>query len=376
MEADKFGTSIVGLAGIKGVFKGTFEESEGAINKFRKTINDAASGDSGARKNLLAAGLDPEKLINADLPGQLRQLTEAVSGASSAGEKFNIVTNAAGKTGAELIPVLSQGTQKFDEVTQRFQRNAAGMVAVQGDIAGTWDGVTKGFKQFASVVAGVSLNAITGGETFRKGEEAMRRHTEETTKAAAAQAEYNKLQMGNRIQQVTDKILQQARAYHMTADEMELLRLRQEKQPPQVIEAAEAAMRTRQEMQKLKESDTFAAEIKESFKGPEQVFEDFVDRLGGTLGRLNGLTKGQALTAARNEAEKLFGLGGQEQLNPNLSPTLAKVGSAEANRLLQQIAKDTEGKQHDKKMEDLMRRAVDILDKRLKADFERFEGGN
>lgn len=95
----------------------SLEAISGGVTKFSKLVAEAAEGSKEAKKKIEAFGLDPQKAID-DLDGSLAKVFERIAKVENPIVATKMATDAFGKSGADLIPVIKS-----------FDGDMAGLIA-------------------------------------------------------------------------------------------------------------------------------------------------------------------------------------------------------------------------------------------------------
>ncbi len=91
----------------------SLEAISGSVTKFSKLIGSATEGSKSAAASLTRLGLDPKEAIN-DLDGSLEAVFKRIYDAKNPIVATKLATEAFGKSGADLIPVIKQMDGDFD----------------------------------------------------------------------------------------------------------------------------------------------------------------------------------------------------------------------------------------------------------------------
>ncbi len=112
------------------------EAISGSVTKFSKLIGSAAEGSKEAKESLIRLGLDPKKAIN-DLDGSLEKVFKQIFDAKNPIVATKLATEAFGKSGADLIPVIKQMNGDFAAFKEEAKR--LGIVLTDSDAAAADD---------------------------------------------------------------------------------------------------------------------------------------------------------------------------------------------------------------------------------------------
>lgn len=92
-----------------------------SFQKYLKNINEAANGNKEAAKTFAAVGIDAEK-ANKDTTDALEQLFVAISKIPPGAQQVNAAMKLAGKSGADLIPVINQAGGSFVKFREEAEK--------------------------------------------------------------------------------------------------------------------------------------------------------------------------------------------------------------------------------------------------------------
>lgn len=108
-----------------------FGEVSGAISKFSKLVAEAARGSEEAKGKLKALGVDPQAAVK-DLDGALTKVFATINDAKSGVEQMTAAQDAFGKSGANLIPLITSMDGDFAALKKRA--NELGIVLSEEDV--------------------------------------------------------------------------------------------------------------------------------------------------------------------------------------------------------------------------------------------------
>jgi hypothetical protein len=136
----------------------SLEAVSGSISRFSKLIGSSAEGSDKATASLVRLGLDPKKAIG-DLDGSLEKVFKTIYDAQNPIVATKLATEAFGKSGADLIPVI----KTMDGDFAAFQKRAEelGVVLSDADV--------KAADEFGDTLDTLKAQAASVGLQFAKG---------------------------------------------------------------------------------------------------------------------------------------------------------------------------------------------------------------
>jgi hypothetical protein len=114
---------------------GSIELMAQGIDKFAKTVGEAAKGSDEAKEKLRRLGIDPKEAIN-NLEGALAQVFKRINDAPPGITRTNLAIDAFGKTGDKLIPTIRSFNGDMAELTKTASEFGA---VLSGDAAARAD---------------------------------------------------------------------------------------------------------------------------------------------------------------------------------------------------------------------------------------------
>ena len=99
-------------AGLAGVQSGAFTS---ALQKMQKNIGDAVGGIGLAKDSLALVGLEIDKLSRLNASNQFLAIADKISKIGNASERASVATAIFGRAGADLIPLMEQGSDAIRE---------------------------------------------------------------------------------------------------------------------------------------------------------------------------------------------------------------------------------------------------------------------
>jgi hypothetical protein len=113
---------------------GSSEELATAMERLQVNLQKAQSGAGPAAQALQALGLSARSLIGLPLEEQLNKIADAVSKFADGGNKTAIVMDLLGRSGAQMIPMLDQGSAGMQRLREAAE-NAGVIVSKQTSVA-------------------------------------------------------------------------------------------------------------------------------------------------------------------------------------------------------------------------------------------------
>ena len=150
------GTSTKGVQELGFIAKMTGGDADGlslAMERLQVNLQKAQSGAGPAYQALQALGLSAKELSTLPLDQQLNKIADAVSKFADGGNKTAIVMELMGRAGAQMIPVLDQGSAGLD----KFRASADNTGAVLSPLAlGSLSALERSLVGFKAAVEGVA----------------------------------------------------------------------------------------------------------------------------------------------------------------------------------------------------------------------------
>jgi hypothetical protein len=136
----------------------SLEKVAGSFQKYLRNVNEAAGGNKEAAHTFKQLGIDANA-ANKNSVNALEQLFKAISKIPPGAEQVNAAMKAAGKSGADLIPVINQAGGSFEEFRKRAE--ALGVV-ISTESANAADEFGDTLGELSAVVTGLK-NQIGAG---------------------------------------------------------------------------------------------------------------------------------------------------------------------------------------------------------------------
>jgi len=145
----------MGLAGLD------FEQGDKLVQKWTRTVSEAAQGSSAASSELRELGLSAQQLARMTPTQSLETLTTALNGVELQSDKVRIATALFGKEGADMITVLAEGNNVFKDAAAEIAALGISIDSVEAkkienanDALGRVGAVVKGIgEKFAALLA-------------------------------------------------------------------------------------------------------------------------------------------------------------------------------------------------------------------------------
>lgn len=159
-SADKLGVSTQSLAGLRLVADesgSSAEALESAMGKLQVKIQEAATGNAAAQQTFTDLKLELKDLVDLPIDQQFAQVADAINAMSSQGQQAKATVDLFGKSGMEMLNVLSAGSAGFKQATQ--DATAMGLAISRVD-AFKVEEANDAFGRIGKVIEGV-FNQIT-----------------------------------------------------------------------------------------------------------------------------------------------------------------------------------------------------------------------
>src|SRR5262249_42267415 len=115
-EAKRLNVTTEALTGLQLLAGGASEALEKGLFKMSRQLGDAASGGQEARAVFEGLGFSVEKLSAVPLDQALGQVSDKFLSLASPAERAYLAFQLFGKSGFELLPVLSRGSAAIEEM--------------------------------------------------------------------------------------------------------------------------------------------------------------------------------------------------------------------------------------------------------------------
>jgi hypothetical protein len=176
-EAKRMGLSVESLIGIQFAAGGASEQMAKGLFHLHRLLGEVSAGSKQAEKMFANLGLDGKALAAMPLEQSLAAIMDKMQGLASPAERAYLAFKLFGKSGYELVPMLSKGSAGLAEAAQRAKdfglafddQTAAGMEKARRALASV-DLLAKGLqRQFAIEMAPIVATIAEGFVKWVKG---------------------------------------------------------------------------------------------------------------------------------------------------------------------------------------------------------------
>lgn len=98
---------------------------DGGLLKLQRSIGDSIDGNKEYKDTFDKLGLSVHELAQMTPERQLRAFADALQGVSTDAEKVNAAATLMGRSGADLLPMLANGSKGLDDFRSKFQQTGA-----------------------------------------------------------------------------------------------------------------------------------------------------------------------------------------------------------------------------------------------------------
>lgn len=156
--ATKAFQGLLHMASYAGVEQGRVSQS---VKRLNQNILDANRGLIESKRSFHDLGIEYQTQTGQmrDTESVLRDIMDRFSGMDDTGKKAALASKLLGKSGADLIPVLSQNSKELDKVIARLQRMGA---LVDDETMEAIDRVNQNFKDMGAALRGIKLQIMKG----------------------------------------------------------------------------------------------------------------------------------------------------------------------------------------------------------------------
>ena len=154
--SDRLGVTTGNLSALRhaaGLAGSSAAGMDKALAKLNKSIGEAAVGTGIAVQEFEALGLDAEKLANLPADQAMAQIAESMQGVESQAEKTRIAMNLMGRSGVEMLNVMSEGAAGFDAA--RREAEALGIALDRVSVAQV-EGANDEISRVKAIIGGVA----------------------------------------------------------------------------------------------------------------------------------------------------------------------------------------------------------------------------
>lgn len=160
--AEKTGISATELSRLQNAAAlngSTAEELSSSIVKLQKSIVEASTGSKSQKEAFEALGVSIKDANGNLLPtvAIFEQIADRFAGAEDGAEKVKIAQDLLGKSGANLIPVLNQGSAALRQYQSTFSDD---FVKQAGEFNDNLDKLSKNFQSLAATILGPVVSAF------------------------------------------------------------------------------------------------------------------------------------------------------------------------------------------------------------------------
>lgn len=165
--ADRTGVSIERLSGLQFAAEQAGSSVEGmtvGITKMLRSVSDATSGNAMLAETFKELGVDVAAIKNLKADEQFGVIADALNGVESAADKTRIAMEIFGKSGADLIPLISEGSEglaAYQKQAERLGRTMSREQAAKAEQANdAMNRLTTAVKSTAMVIVTTAAPAI------------------------------------------------------------------------------------------------------------------------------------------------------------------------------------------------------------------------
>lgn len=158
--AAKFGTSAESLSRLKFAAEQNdveFQSLAVGIKTVQKNISEAAGGVDSATKKFTELGLSASALRELSLEDQFKTLADAFKDIKSPADQTRIAMELFGKAGADLVPLLNQGSSGIDQLIRKADELG---ITLSNTTAAGIGAADAALKQFKATVSGFATEFL------------------------------------------------------------------------------------------------------------------------------------------------------------------------------------------------------------------------
>jgi hypothetical protein len=155
-ESQRLNVSLEAMAGLQLLAGGSAEALEKGLFKMSKQLGDAASGGKEAQAMFQGLGLDADKLAAMPLDKALGVVSDKFLSLHSSAERAYLAFQLFGKTGFELLPILTRGGASIEQMIQKAK--GLGLAFNQTDVSGVIR-AERAFHQLDAAMKGIQRQA-------------------------------------------------------------------------------------------------------------------------------------------------------------------------------------------------------------------------
>lgn len=128
---------------------------DGGLLKLQRSIGDSIDGNKEYKDTFDKLGLSVHELAQMTPERQLRAFADALQGVSTDAEKVNAAATLMGRSGADLLPMLANGSKGLDDFRSKFQQTGA---AIDNEGAAKLAAANAELEFFSTSIKGAARN--------------------------------------------------------------------------------------------------------------------------------------------------------------------------------------------------------------------------